>query len=72
MSWYSRYEKESNPLSRVVLTRFRTLPGCGTGYGLKISASTMLNGVVVKPIPSASVTTTRAVWPGVRRRLRTA
>jgi hypothetical protein len=72
MSRYSRWEKESKLVSCDVLTRVTTLPGCGTGYGRKISASSMLKGVAVIPIPSAIVITTTAVSPGVRRRLRIA
>ena len=59
-------------MSREVLTRVTTSPGLGTGYGRKISASSMLKGVAVIPIPSAIVITTTAVSPGVRRRLRIA
>ena len=53
-------------------TRVTTRPGSGTGYGLKIRASTMLKGVEVIPMPNASVITTSAVSPDVRRRLRMA
>ena len=72
MSRYSRYEKKSKLLSRDVLTRVTTSLGCGTGYGLKTSASTILKGAEVIPIPNASVITTNAVNPIVRRRLRIA
>ena len=72
MSRYSRYEKLSKLLSRDVLTSVTTRPGCGTGYGLKISASTMLKVAALIPIPRASVITTNAESAGARRRLRIA
>ena len=42
------------------------------GYGRKMSASTMLKVPAANPMPRAIVTTTKAVRPGARRRLRTA
>ncbi len=72
MSRYSRYERLSKLLSWEVLTRVTTLAGCGTGYGLKTRASSMLKGVAVIPIPSAIVITTTVVSSGARRRLRIA